>query len=158
MSRNTSLEDRAAADDAMGRELLAMAQESSRSSAGLLRKSMMNLVAEEDSNLLIPDDERSNIKSTKPSKQTNPSSKGKGRLQVDGTEDDEDAINSDLDDSEDDLDGAPAEDDGPIGEMILCTWDKVNRVKNKWRCTLKDGILTTGGKEYVSIHLSRSLY
>jgi transcription initiation factor TFIIA large subunit len=102
-------------------------------------------------------------------------------MQVDGGDDefDEDAINSDLDDSEEEIDGQQADDDGPLGEMILCTWDKVNRVKNKvsgviyilslhknpqngtskrkasvvltwyfqWRCTLKDGILTTGGKE-----------
>ncbi|TPR11089.1 short chain dehydrogenase family protein [Aspergillus niger] len=35
------------------------------------------------------------------------------------------------------------------GQVMLCTYDKVQRVKNKWKCTLKDGILTTGGKEYV---------
>jgi len=61
----------------------------------------------------------------------------------------EDAINSDLDDTDDELDQEHVEDDGAMSEMILCTWDKVNRVKNKWRCTLKDGILTTGGKEYL---------
>jgi len=63
---------------------------------------------------------------------------------------DEDAINSDLDDSDDELDNPEEEDqEGPVGETILCTYDKVQRVKNKWKCTLKDGILTTSGREYV---------
>ncbi|KAL9000168.1 MAG: hypothetical protein Q9169_001070 [Polycauliona sp. 2 TL-2023] len=63
-----------------------------------------------------------------------------------GDEDDEDAINSDLDDPDDDVveeDG----DDSNQGQIMLCTYDKVQRVKNKWKCVLKDGILTTGGKE-----------
>jgi len=28
-------------------------------------------------------------------------------------------------------------------------YDKVQRVKNKWKCTLKDGVLLVNGKEYV---------
>lgn len=61
-------------------------------------------------------------------------------------EEDEDAINSDLDDP-DDLVDHEAEADEAEGQVMLCTYDKVQRVKNKWKCTLKDGILTTGGKE-----------
>ncbi|KAI9837011.1 MAG: hypothetical protein M1819_000660 [Sarea resinae] len=61
-------------------------------------------------------------------------------------EDDEDAINSDLDDPEENLDPED-DDDEAIGQNMLCTYDKVQRVKNKWKCTLKDGVLTTGGKE-----------
>jgi transcription initiation factor TFIIA large subunit len=61
-------------------------------------------------------------------------------------EDDEDAINSDLDDPED-LAGEDNEGEDAMGQVMLCTYDKVQRVKNKWKCTLKDGILTTGGKE-----------
>lgn len=61
-------------------------------------------------------------------------------------EDDEDAINSDLDDP-DDLVGEDNEGEDAVGQVMLCTYDKVQRVKNKWKCTLKDGILTTGGKE-----------
>ncbi|KAL2374247.1 hypothetical protein RJZ57_001264 [Blastomyces gilchristii] len=61
---------------------------------------------------------------------------------------DEDAINSDLDDSEDMLDDHNDGDDA-VGQVMLCTYDKVQRVKSKWKCTLKDGILTSGGKEYV---------
>ncbi|MCJ1224935.1 transcription factor IIA subunit alpha [Toensbergia leucococca] len=62
--------------------------------------------------------------------------------------DDEDAINSDLDDPDDNV-VEEGEDDGKEGEIMLCTYDKVQRVKNKWKCTLKDGVLTTGGREYV---------
>ena len=61
-------------------------------------------------------------------------------------DDDEDAINSDLDDPDDDV-VEETEEDANTGELILCTYDKVQRVKNKWKCTLKDGILTTGSKE-----------
>lgn len=63
-----------------------------------------------------------------------------------GEEDPDDAINSDLDDPEDDLaDGDNSDDD--MVDYMLCTYDKVQRVKNKWKCTLKDGILTTNKKE-----------
>ena len=58
---------------------------------------------------------------------------------------DEDAINSDLDDTDDDA--IEEADDDQTTELMLCTYDKVQRVKNKWKCTLKDGVLTTGGKE-----------
>ncbi|KAN0068671.1 Transcription factor IIA, alpha/beta subunit [Elaphomyces granulatus] len=72
------------------------------------------------------------------------------RSQYDGINDDgdEDAINSDLDDP-DDLVAEEHDSEDAVGEVMLCTYDKVQRVKNKWKCTLKDGILTTGGKEYV---------
>ncbi len=59
---------------------------------------------------------------------------------------DEDAINSDLDDPND-IVGQEEEDDEGAGQIMLCTYDKVQRVKNKWKCTLKDGVLTTNGKE-----------
>lgn len=64
-------------------------------------------------------------------------------------EDDENAINSDLDDSDDDPINATGEDDEEFGDSILCTYDKVQRVKNKWKCTLKDGVMSVGGKEWV---------
>lgn len=46
-------------------------------------------------------------------------------------EDDEDAINSDLDDPEDDRDDDEVDDEG-LGHIMLCMYDKVQRVKNKW--------------------------
>jgi len=61
-------------------------------------------------------------------------------------EDPDDAINSDLDDPEDDLNDGDGSDDDMI-DYMLCTYDKVQRVKNKWKCVLKDGILTTNKKE-----------
>lgn len=64
-------------------------------------------------------------------------------------EDDENAINSDLDDSDDENGGAMGDDDDEYGDSILCTYDKVQRVKNKWKCTLKDGVMSVGGKEWV---------
>lgn len=66
---------------------------------------------------------------------------------------DEDAINSDLDDPNDNV-GEEEEDDEGAGQIMLCTYDKVQRVKNKWKCTLKDGVLTTNGKEYVPANKS----
>lgn len=62
-----------------------------------------------------------------------------------GDEDDEDAINSDLDDPDELADAA--EDDENVNNVMLCTYDKVQRVKNKWKCTLKDGILKVDGSE-----------
>jgi transcription initiation factor TFIIA large subunit len=72
--------------------------------------------------------------------------RNKAKIRAD---EDEDAINSDLDDDDEEAAEVADSGDGPVGETILCTYDKVQRVKNKWKCTLKDGILTTGGKEYV---------
>jgi transcription initiation factor TFIIA large subunit len=44
---------------------------------------------------------------------------------------DEDAINSDLDDSDDGL-NEEEDDDDSMGHIMLCMYDKVQRVKNKW--------------------------
>lgn len=63
-----------------------------------------------------------------------------------GDEDeDEDAINSDLDDP-DDLDDHENEEEN-VSNVMLCTYDKVQRVKNKWKCTLKDGVLKVNDQE-----------
>lgn len=71
-----------------------------------------------------------------------------GPSPYDGVDDeaDEDAINSDLDDSEDEALEGNIEADFQ-GDVILCLYDKVQRVKNKWKCTLKDGVVTVDGKE-----------
>lgn len=45
-------------------------------------------------------------------------------------EEDDEAINSDLDDSDDNLDDEDEDEDG--GQIMLCMYDKVQRVKNKW--------------------------
>ncbi|KAL4934365.1 transcription initiation factor IIA large subunit [Aspergillus undulatus] len=113
-----------------------------------LKQRMLNL---EGGGLMVPLDERESQPKTLLSASAGPSAKA----QFDGPggddtkeEDDEDAINSDLDDP-DDLVAQDEDDDDAVGQVMLCTYDKVQRVKNKWKCTLKDGILTTGGKEYV---------
>lgn len=62
------------------------------------------------------------------------------RAQVDGAdsdddlkeEADEDAINSDLDDPDDDALNDDEDEDGDMGNVMLCMYDKVQRVKNKW--------------------------
>lgn len=60
-------------------------------------------------------------------------------------DEDENAINSDLDDSGDERANDDEEDEDI--DSMLCTYDKVQRVKNKWKCTLKDGVLAANGKE-----------
>lgn len=61
----------------------------------------------------------------------------------------DEAINSDLDDSEEDLDEDV--DQGNAGEtdIVFCTYDKVARVKNKWKCVLKDGMVHVNGRDYL---------
>lgn len=74
---------------------------------------------------------------------------GPARFDGEDTKDEEhdsDAINSDLDDPEDDDNNGDDSDDETM-DYMLCTYDKVQRVKNKWKCTLKDGILTTNKRE-----------
>ncbi|KAI5863021.1 TFIIA-domain-containing protein [Durotheca rogersii] len=61
--------------------------------------------------------------------------------------DDENAINSDLDDPDDNPEEEDEDDDS--GQIMLCMYDKVQRVKNKWKCVLKDGVLSVNGKDWV---------
>ncbi|KAJ3176421.1 listerin E3 ubiquitin protein ligase 1 [Geranomyces variabilis] len=73
--------------------------------------------------------------------------------QHDGVDDDDDE--DDDDDNDDgginsDLDDDDSEDDSYDPQhLILCQYEKVNRVKNKWKCALKDGIITVNGRDYV---------
>ncbi|KAJ6631127.1 transcription factor IIA, alpha/beta subunit-domain-containing protein [Mycena sp. CBHHK59/15] len=62
---------------------------------------------------------------------------------------DAEAINSDLDDSDTENDDDAEDAGGPEGDIVFCTYDKVARVKNKWKCVLKDGMIHTGGKDYL---------
>jgi hypothetical protein len=59
-------------------------------------------------------------------------------------DDPDDEINSDLDDTEDEDDDNEQDDDN---SLILCLYEKVTRTKNKWKCTLKDGVMTVNGKD-----------
>jgi transcription initiation factor TFIIA large subunit len=106
---------------------------------GMLRQHLEQSMSMVESGLMMPLRERvQRKKATRQSalataSEAGPSTVPSGVAQLDGDdEEDEDAINSDLDDSEDELDNnADGEDDGPLGETILCTYDKVQRVKNK---------------------------
>ncbi|ODQ48446.1 hypothetical protein PICMEDRAFT_14020 [Pichia membranifaciens NRRL Y-2026] len=72
---------------------------------------------------------------------------------------DSDAINSDLDDSDDEDDeDADGDGDDPDGDgagndieqnIMLCLYDRVQRVRNRWKCSLKDGLMNINGKDYV---------
>lgn len=57
---------------------------------------------------------------------------------------------SDLDDeSEDELNSENDADEGGDQDVILSLYDKVQRVRNRWKYVLKDGIVNIGGKDYV---------
>lgn len=69
---------------------------------------------------------------------------------------DENEIGSDLDDSdEEELDGMVDADGNE--DMILCLYDKVQRVRNKWKCVLKDGVASIDGRDYVFSKLASEL-
>ncbi|CAN6596087.1 transcription initiation factor IIA large subunit [Trichomonascus vanleenenianus] len=70
-------------------------------------------------------------------------------MQTDGADDQSDEINSDLDDPEDDQVSGDEDDDDDGGMIMLCLYDKVQRVKNKWKYVLKDGVANINGKDYV---------
>lgn len=85
--------------------------------------------AMEGGGLMVPLKEATRHKTAR-----NPTRKGKGIAQNDGGDDeeyDEDAINSDLDDPEEGGSDDEVDDEG-LGHIMLCMYDKVQRVKNKW--------------------------
>ncbi|AET40952.1 transcription initiation factor IIA large subunit Ecym_7100 [Eremothecium cymbalariae DBVPG len=59
-----------------------------------------------------------------------------------------DEINSDLDDTDDEYVNFGEEENGNDVNIMLCLYEKVLRVKNKWKCNLKDGIATINNKDY----------
>ncbi|KAI0645848.1 transcription factor IIA alpha/beta subunit [Trametes meyenii] len=64
-------------------------------------------------------------------------------------EEDSEAINSDLDDSDSDVEQDGIEGGAADQDIVFCTYDKVARVKNKWKCVLKDGMIHINGKDYL---------
>jgi transcription initiation factor TFIIA large subunit len=78
---------------------------------------------------------------------------------------DEEAINSDLDDSDTENEAEAEEGGAGDTDIVFCTYDKViiffsilflvgdayqvARVKNKWKCILKDGMIHVNGKDYL---------
>lgn len=71
-----------------------------------------------------------------------------GEADDDSDSHDSQVINSDLDDGSD-SDKSDGEDGYQEGQIMLCLYDKVQRVKNKWKLTLKEGIANIGGRDYV---------
>lgn len=67
--------------------------------------------------------------------------------QTDGPQDEE--LNSDLDDSEDDLNSNDEDEDGEQTQIMLCLYEKVHKVKTRWKYTLKDGLANVNGLDYV---------
>ncbi|KAK7692272.1 hypothetical protein QCA50_003897 [Cerrena zonata] len=65
-----------------------------------------------------------------------------------GARDDE-LINSDLDDSDSDNERDTGVSGGADSDIVFCTYDKVARVKNKWKCILKDGMIHVNGRDYL---------
>ncbi|KAI0745255.1 transcription factor IIA, alpha/beta subunit [Earliella scabrosa] len=63
--------------------------------------------------------------------------------------DDSEAINSDLDDSDSENEQEGIEGGAADTDIVFCTYDKVARVKNKWKCVLKDGMIHINGKDYL---------
>ncbi|KAM0789446.1 hypothetical protein ACM66B_000269 [Microbotryomycetes sp. NB124-2] len=62
---------------------------------------------------------------------------------------DDDAINSDLDDSDDELENEDDDGANEGGDVIIALYEKVQRVKNKWKVTFKDGLVSVNGKDYL---------
>ncbi|KAL9063924.1 MAG: hypothetical protein Q9157_008026 [Trypethelium eluteriae] len=132
-----------------------------RSEHNMMRAHVEQLAQKMDSGLMVPLTEHTKSQGKKRkalSVIAAPTTCHTAIAQLDGPDDikeedgereelDEDAINSDLDDSDDGQNQDDDDDEGNSGEVMLCTYDKVQRVKNKWKCVLKDGVLTTGGKE-----------
>ena len=80
--------------------------------------------------------------------------------------DGDEAINSDLDDSDSDAEREEGAGTSAEQDIVFCTYDKVSthifvldgdrilaqqvaRVKNKWKCILKDGMIHVNGKDYL---------
>ncbi|KAH3663310.1 hypothetical protein OGAPHI_005300 [Ogataea philodendri] len=59
-----------------------------------------------------------------------------------------DEINSDLDDPDDDEINSGDDNEDQEYNIMLCLYDRVQRVKNKWKCNLKDGIANIDGRDY----------
>lgn len=51
--------------------------------------------------------------------------------------------------SDDDAGSENNEEEGEVESTIVCQWEKVYRVKAKWKFQLKDGIMHVGGHDYV---------
>lgn len=91
---------------------------------------------------LVPTPAPAPTPAAKPKDEPADDAQGTKRKRTDKEDSDDDEIGSDLDDSD--------EDEGDGNEdMVLCLYDKVQRVKNKWKCVLRDGIASINGRDYL---------
>lgn len=67
--------------------------------------------------------------------------------QTDGPLDEE--LNSDLDDSEDELNSNDEDEESDQTQIMLCLYEKVHKVKTRWKYTLRDGVANVNGLDYV---------
>jgi len=58
-----------------------------------------------------------------------------------GKKEDDESLDSDLDDEE--------EQEPETDNLVLCQFEKIARIKNKRKCTLKDGIMVLNGRNYM---------
>ncbi|XP_010262269.1 PREDICTED: transcription initiation factor IIA large subunit-like isoform X1 [Nelumbo nucifera] len=67
------------------------------------------------------------------------------RTKAEASEDEEPPLNEDDDDEVDDLEQGDEEPN--TNHLVLAQFEKVNRTKSKWKCTLKDGIMRLNNKD-----------
>nr|KAJ3420198.1 hypothetical protein HK105_005965 [Polyrhizophydium stewartii] len=73
---------------------------------------------------------------------------------LDGNEDEEEE-EEEGDDENSDIGGSELDDDESGDEaneakhLALCQFEKVQRIKNKWKCVLKDGVINVNDKDYL---------
>ena len=150
---------------AMLAERRAVSAEQTQRADRMMHEHIMQLSSDLQSGLMVPLDEQPKRAGNKKRKALSTpiesiAEAGPSVPQLDGDvdedekpdlkdEEDENAINSDLDDSDEEGQGPMGDEEDDMGDSILCTYDKVQRVKNKWKCTLKDGVMSVNGKEWV---------
>jgi len=107
---------------------------------GLALPGMVNVKAEPD----VPIRPRGGaINDSPPLSETKPEPNAAGLMPGD------EVINSDLDDSEGELDDDGEGDDEADVDIVFCVYDKVQRVKNKWKTVFKDGMIHINGRDYL---------
>ncbi|KAJ6964337.1 hypothetical protein NC652_002575 [Populus alba x Populus x berolinensis] len=67
--------------------------------------------------------------------------------QNDDVDDDDDEPLNEDDDDDEDLDGVEQGEELNTQHLILAQFDKVTRTKNKWKCTLKDGVMHINNRD-----------
>lgn len=99
-------------------------------------------VAHRPTRVLVQLDGTGGVSSSEEESEENDESSDEDVEEEAGPEDD--PLNSD-----DDAGSENNEEEGEVESTIVCQWEKVYRVKAKWKFQLKDGIMHVGGHDYV---------